>query len=183
MALWGSKDQANNAPKSADAGGIGVSANGQALFGKTQLSELVTGVAVGTFGVDTTEAGVTSGEGKKIQHAGWNLRKAGSGPVVQISANTGAYSPDGNVFVTFVGGGEGNTAANAQIQTNGAKLITGVVLNSGGQYISTPTVSAVNANVSFTVTMGGRANRVQYETLVAMGSMSGDAEDVIFPNS
>lgn len=30
---------------------------------------------------------------------------------------------------------------------------------------------------------GGRAGRVQYETLVAMGSMTGDAEDTIFPDS
>lgn len=29
---------------------------------------------------------------------------------------------------------------------------------------------------------GGRAGRVQYETLVAMGSMSGDAEDAVFPD-
>lgn len=29
---------------------------------------------------------------------------------------------------------------------------------------------------------GGRAGRVQYETLVAMGSMTGDGEDTIFPD-
>lgn len=29
---------------------------------------------------------------------------------------------------------------------------------------------------------GGRAGRVQFETLVAMGSMTGDAEDTIFPD-
>ena len=31
--------------------------------------------------------------------------------------------------------------------------------------------------------MGGRAGRVHYETLVAMGSMTGDAEDTIFPDA
>jgi hypothetical protein len=30
------------------------------------------------------------------------------------------------------------------------------------------------SNAAFTITMGGRANRVQTETLVAMGSMTGD---------
>lgn len=30
---------------------------------------------------------------------------------------------------------------------------------------------------------GGRANRVHVETLVAMGSMSGDAEDVVYPDA
>jgi len=34
-----------------------------------------------------------------------------------------------------------------------------------------------------TVGSGGRAGRVQYETLVAMGSMTGDAEDVILKDS
>lgn len=33
-----------------------------------------------------------------------------------------------------------------------------------------------------TVGSGGRAGRVMYETLVAMGSMSGDGEDAIFPD-
>ena len=33
-----------------------------------------------------------------------------------------------------------------------------------------------------TVGTGGRAGRVQYETLVAMGSMSGDGEDTVFPD-
>ena len=36
-------------------------------------------------------------------------------------------------------------------------------------------------NAVFTVTMGGRANRVQLETLVAMGSMTGDSGGVPFP--
>jgi hypothetical protein len=30
------------------------------------------------------------------------------------------------------------------------------------------------SNAVFTITMGGRANRVHTETLVAMGSMTGD---------
>lgn len=34
-----------------------------------------------------------------------------------------------------------------------------------------------------TVGSGGRAGRVQYETLVAMGSMTGDAEDTIFKDT
>lgn len=33
-----------------------------------------------------------------------------------------------------------------------------------------------------TVGTGGRAGRVMYETLVAMGSMSGDGEDAVFPD-
>jgi hypothetical protein len=184
MALWGSIDQANNAPKYTNV--AGVSANGEVLYGNTQISAFVTNQAVGTFGVDSTEAGVTSGDGKKVAHAGWNLRKSGTGPVVSISANTGSYSPDGNVYITFTGGGTGTTAANAQVKVNSvSKLILSVELNSGGVYESTPTAAATNANAVFTITMGGRANRVQYETLVSMGSMEigGNSDDTLFPDS
>lgn len=182
MALWGSEDLANNAPKHTIV--AGVSANGQQMYGNTQVSAFVTNEATGVFGVDTTEAGVTSGEGKKVAHAGWNLRKAGIGPVISVTANTGAYSPDGNIYLSFTGGGS-NTAANAQIVTDGTKKIVSITLNTGGSYEVTPTATATNANAVFTITMGGRANRIHYETLVAMGSMSvgGNTDDTIFPDS
>jgi len=183
MSLWGSIDQANNAPKYAVAGGFGVSANGQTLYGNTTISAFVANSALGVFGVDTTEQGVTSNP--KGGHAGWVMRKTGTGPVVSISANTGSYSPDGNVYISFTGGGTSNVVANAQVFTNSvSKLITNVVVNSGGEYVLTPSATATNANAVFTITMGGRANRVQLETLVAMGSMSGDgSDDSVFADS
>ena len=47
----------------------------------------------------------------------------------------------------------------------------------------TPGPIAINS-ASFVVTMGGRSNRIQYETLVAMGSMTGDgSDDTLFPDS
>lgn len=185
MALWSNTDANTSAPKYAVAGGLGVSANGFVLYGNTQLSAFSTSSALGVFGVDTTEAGITTGEGKAVAHAGWNLRKAGSGKVLSITANTGATSPDGNVLITFTGGGTGNTVANAQIFVNSAsKVIQTITMIDGGSYTSTPTPAAVNAIATFTVTMGGRANRVQHETLVAMGSMTGDGDDdTIFPDS
>lgn len=184
MALWGSRDLQNNAPKYAVAGGVGVAANGQALFGNTQVSAFATNLTLGTFGVDTTEAGISSGDGKKVAHAGWNLRKVGVGPIVSISANTGSYSPDGNVYLSFTGN-DGATVANAQIKVNSAsKLILTVDVLNGGVYSTTPSAVAANANAIFTITMGGRANRVQMETLVAMGSMTDDAsDDALFPDS
>ena len=183
MALWSNTDANTSAPKYTVAGGFGVSANGQQLYGNTQISAFVANSALGVFGVDTTEQGVAANP--KGGHAGWILRKTGTGPVVSISANTNSYSPDGNVYITFAGGGSSNVVANAQVFTNSvSKLITNVVVNSGGEYVLTPTATAVNANAVFTVTMGGRANRVQIETLVAMGSMTGDgADDDVFADS
>ena len=170
MALWSNSDADTSAPKNAVAGGLGVSANGQTLFENTTIDAYVPNAAVGVYGVTAAEeASETDG----TQHAGWNLVKRGTGPVVSITANTGAYSPDGNVYLTFTGGGTGNTSANAQILTNGSKQILSITVNEGGEYITTPTIGTVaNANVALTITMGGRANRVQTETLVAMGSIS-----------
>lgn len=183
MSLWSNTDANTSAPKYAVAGGLGVSANGFQLFGNTQLSAFTTSTALGVFGVDPAESSNTTGEGKFVQHAGWNLRKAGSGKILSITTNTGATSPDGNVLITFTGGGTGTSPANAQIFVNSvSKVIQTINVIDGGRYTSTPTAVATNAVATFTITMGGRANRVSYETMVAMGSMTGDAnDDAIFP--
>jgi hypothetical protein len=168
MALWSNTDANTSAPKFAVAGGLGVSADGNTLFENETIDAYVGDAAVGVFGVTTAEKSSET----SAQHAGWVIKKQGTGPVVSISANTGAFSPDGNVYITFTGGGTGNTTANAQITTNGSKQIIGITVNSGGEYLTAPTAAAVNANAAFTITMGGRAGRVQSETLVAMGSIS-----------
>ncbi|MGI9215007.1 MAG: hypothetical protein ACR2HS_05080 [Gammaproteobacteria bacterium] len=185
MALWNSNDQANNAPKYTVV--AGVNANGEQMFGNTQVSAFVTEQATGIFGVDTTEAGILTGEGKKVAHAGWNLRKAGSGPVTGIIITGGNVNYNTNGFITFTS--TNGSGANASYTVNTvSNTISTITLNSGGSgYTEAPTATAANAtgvnSATFTLTMGGRAGRVQYETLVAMGSIAGDAEDTIFPNS
>lgn len=191
MALWGNLDAANNAPKQTDTSGYGgstpqVTANGQVYFGNTKTDAFITNAQIGVFGVDSTEMGITTGEAPAAQHAGWNIRKAGMGPVLTITANTGAVSANG--YITFSGGskvtGSGNTAANAQIYVNSAGYIMNVTVRSGGLYANTPVATAASGNAVFTITMGGRANRVQYETIVAMGSMIGDgSDDALLPDS
>ena len=87
--------------------------------------------------------------------------------------------------MTITGGGENNTPATVIVSTNAAGYITSVGVPVQGLFASTPTVNTMsNSNAVFTITMGGRANRVQYETLVAMGSMVGDAsDDAIAPDA
>jgi hypothetical protein len=173
MSLWNNTDANTSAPKFSVASGIGISSNGNALYGNTK---------VGVFGVDTTEQRVAAN--KDGAHAGWVLRQVGTGPVASITANTGSYSPDGNVYLTFTNGGA-NTTANAQIVTNGSKQILSITINDPGRYERTPTIGAVaNANVALTIVMGGRANRATVETIVAMGSMTGDgSDDTVFADS
>jgi hypothetical protein len=185
MSLWGNVDASNNAPNFSGLTGYDTSTTGQSLansqpssvFGNTYISATRTDVGFGVFGVDTTEQPVTSG----ITHAGWVARTAGAGPIVSVTANSGAVGV--NATMTITGGGENNTPATVVVSTNANSFITTVSVISGGLYTSTPTLNAMS-NAVFTVTMGGRANRVQYETLVAMGSMTGDAsDDAILPDS
>lgn len=182
MSLWKSTDANTSVPKFAPAtvNLAPTQNNSNTLFGNTQVSAIVTNQAVGIFGVDTTEKSNTTGEGQKMAHAGWNLRRKGTGGIVSVAGSGGSgYSATG--FMTITGGGLINTAANISFSnTNGTYAFT---INNPGLYESTPTLTGPGGTSgTFTATMGGRANRVTYETLVAMGSMTGDAsDDAILP--
>ena len=86
MSLWGNLDAANNAPKFAGTGGIGLTANTQQLFSNTTFATTSSslgraGQAIGVFGLSALEASNT-GAGKANTagaHAGWVMRKEGTG--------------------------------------------------------------------------------------------------------
>ena len=206
MSLWGNLDASNNAPVFWDAGGYSANvsanasvaanaSNGQiaGIYGNTTIGFWREGVATGIFGVDAVEANsqLSSGDGRTVTHAGWVERTAYTGPVLSVVANAGSVAV--NSAIIFTGGSSGapagmtgNTAAVGQIYVNTAGYIVNVTLSSGGSYANTPVATANQGNAVFTVTMGGRANRVFQETLVAMGSMTGDAttaEDSNYPDS
>lgn len=181
MSLWSNSDANTSAPKSS---GLYVNrgpsqSTSNLLYGNTQISAYFAGQQTGMFGVDTAEDANTAGEDRRVTHTGWNIRRMGMGPIVSITANTvpaGALSSGG--FLTFSGGAgpgnaTGNTVANASY-TVASGNISAITIVSGGLYANTPAVVAIGAqtNIGFTVTMGGRANRVHYETIVAMGSMT-----------
>ena len=192
MALWSNTDANTSAPKYVT-NYLNVpqsSANVNLAYGNTTTGAFFTDAAVGVFGVDATEQTLASNQAEHSAHAGWVLRKAGMGGIATISAGATNKSNVGNAYVVFTGGGTGNTAANAQIFVNAtSNVVTSIVLNSVGLYENTPTATvAGNANVTITLTMGGRANRNTMETLVAMGSMTGDGsasanDDTIFADS
>ena len=71
----------------------------------------------------------------------------------------------------------GNTTANAYI----AGVTVGQYGVDTNETAATPAVTHAGWVVK-TEGQGGRAGRVTYETLVAMGSMTGDAEDSAFPD-
>ena len=192
MALWSNTDANTSVPKFAPSlVKVGNSqTNSNLLYGNTTTGAFITGTAVGVFGVDATEQGLASNQAEHSAHAGWVLRKTGMGGIATISAGATNRSNVGNAYVVFTGGGTGNTSANAQIFTNTlSNVVTSIVLNDAGLYETTPTATvAGNANVTITLTMGGRANRNTTETLVAMGSMTGDGgaianDDVTFADA
>jgi hypothetical protein len=189
MSLWGNVDASNNAPNFSGLTGYDTSTTGESLansqpssvFGNTFISATRTDVQFGVFGIDATEQTIFAVGAPT--HAGWVARTGGLGPVLSVTANAGAVGV--NATMTITGGGENNTPATVIVSTNAAGYITSVGVPVQGLYASTPTVNTMsNSNAVFTITMGGRANRVQYETLVAMGSMVGDAsDDAIAPDA
>lgn len=196
MSLWGNLDASNNAPNFSGLTGYKSStslANSQidGVFGNTTISQTRANVVFGVFGVDAIEANsaLSSGDGRNVTHAGWVARTVGTGPVLSITG-TGVST---NGYITFIGGSSGaaagmtgNIAANAQVYVNTTGWLVNVTMISAGSYANTPNVVFPSGNVEPIVTMGGRANRVTQETLVAMGSIYGDAtasDDSNYPDS
>lgn len=153
-------------------------ANANVIYANANVAQAFS-EAVGVYGVDTQEASNTqvTPAATRMAHAGWVQRTAGMGPVLSITANAGAFGT--NSFVTFSGGGTGNTAANATVSVAQNGAVLSITINTGGLYLTTPTAVPVSGNAAFTVTMGGRANRTQYETLVAAGSITGNGAVII----
>ena len=198
MSLWGNVDASNNAPNYSGLTGYDTSVTGEVLansstssvFNNTYISATRTGVEFGVFGVDTTEANnqLSTGDGRYVTHAGWIARTAYSGPVVSVAANTNAVGPAASACtytLVLSGGGTNNTAAQVSVTTAATGKISSVDVLSAGLYTGTPTTNTFG-NTVFTITMGGRNGRVTQETLVAMGSMEGDAtasDDTNYPDS
>ena len=136
------------------------------------------------FGIDTTEEGlITDGT---PTHAGWVARTKGAGGIDSVAANTDAVGPAASACtytLILSGGGTNNTSAQVSVTTAATGRITAVTVTNAGLYTGTPTANTFG-NTAFTFTMGGRNGRTTFETLVAMGSMEGDAsDDAIAPDA
>ena len=194
MALWGATDNSANAPKWTVLSGLGSSANGFTAYQNTTTSAFVNNLQLGIEGVNTVEiANNQLSNGANIGHAahtGWNLRKQGTGYVSSVSISSGGQGYNANAYIIFTGGGGisgsnanasytiANSLNSSQTFSSNAlqNTIVTVTLNSpGSNYTSAPTATAQGGNISaatFTVTMGGRVGRVQFETLVAFNNVA-----------
>jgi hypothetical protein len=181
MPLWGSKDQANNAPvyRVTDKFQSGQTKTGAA---NAYLNVAVSnGAVVSVVAADVTEAHAN----KAVIHPGWIVVRQGTGPVVSVTGTGGTGYVNGNIVTVS----NGTTNATATVVTNGTGNVASLVVTSGGSgFINTSAIAIAVANstggatgagtgATLTVTLGGRAGRKHMETLVAMGSITGDASD------
>lgn len=192
MALWSNLDASNSAPNYSGLTGYDTSVTGQSLansqpssiFGNTYMNATRTDVEFGVFGIDVAEQ-VAMTEGKAT-HAGWVARTKGAGPISSVTANTNAVGPAASAAsytLVLSGGGVNNTSAQVSVTTAATGRITSISVSNAGLYTGTPTTNTFG-NTVFTISMGGRNGRVMNETLVAMGSMEGDAsDDAIAPDA
>lgn len=189
MALWGSNSAiANNAPKTGIIDRSDV--RGNTAFGNTTVGAFRTNQAIGVFGVDTAET--INAAANAVTHAGWVKVVQGVGSVANLVIVAGGSSYT-NTDLIRVSGGTSN--ASGTLVTNSTGGITSVTITGAGagfKSVATSTVAVTNSSggtsagssATFTLTLGGRAGRVQMETLVAMGSINGDAsDDTIFPDA
>ena len=195
MSLWSNSDSANAAPIFPGVAGVD-NANGSQMFGNTQIAAFNTGLreTTGIFGVDVTEQTVSMSSNTHPQHAGWVLVTRGTGPIISVTANTGAANALSG-YITFTGGGVGANQANVLVTVDANNRIqnTSFTINAGGNYLIPPVGVLANglgaSNAVFTFTLGGRAGRSQTETLVAMGTIgvgavvADAADDTIFPDT
>jgi hypothetical protein len=188
MSLWGNLDNATG--------------NDKPLFANTSNStsnSTINGTVANTnayygnmYGVSATEVAANP---NKAVHAGWVSQKIGTGPVASISITSGGtgINADGYLLISdnsYLGQGAGFNAsfsiANSQntlqtYSTNSAwNVINSITIVNGGSGFSNVAALNVRTNGSNTtwpnlsITLGGRAGRFNYETIVAMGSITGD---------
>lgn len=211
MPLWGRNDQASSASANVQTSNgapigtytavkLGGGANAHAantagsranvdiqMFDNTTPGAFLSGQAVGVFGVDATEMQVNRTNGRTIAHAGWNLRRAGTGPLKSIALTGATATAYNNAdIITVKSPSTGGTNATVTFTTNstgGSLTFTISNTGSGFNLVSIPTsnisitnatggTAAGNSTVTYLVaTAGGRAGRVAFETIVAMGSL------------
>jgi hypothetical protein len=183
MSLWGNVDYPSGNQKPLFANTSNVSSNSTINGTKANTSKYYGIVA----GVSATEEESSNSTPQHPTHAGWVSLKIGTGPIsaVAISAG-GTVNANGFILVTDtatdttsnITGSGANISYTINAVTNTVTSVTVVNGGSGFSNVAKLTYKVTGANLSqptLVFTLGGRAGRIQTETLVAMGSITGDA--------
>lgn len=185
MSMWGKNDNAANSvnygstlfKKTAN------SANKTGLYGNTTVGAFVNKAVVSIVGVDTVEKANTSDPQSYAQHSGWNIKKTGTGSLVSITIAGGGTGYSNTDVIKVTPSSPGAVNATASLTTNATGgIISVAITNVGAGFITVnPSNVAVTnssggatggSSANLVATAGGRAGRIQFETIVATGSIS-----------
>jgi hypothetical protein len=153
-----------------------------ALFDNTTPGAFISKMATGVFGVDANEEQVNRANGRTINHAGWVFRRAGTGSIITLSVSGSAAvqnSFSNSDTISIASPESGGTATGTVVTNSVGSIISTTITNAGYGFtalnnsanVTLTTSTGSNSVAIITATAGGRAGRVQYETLVAMGSL------------
>ena len=190
MSLWGNIDYRTSNLKPVFANTTNASSN-STINGTAANTNHYYGIVAGVSASETERANSLP---QHPTHAGWVSMKIGTGPIASISVSGGTgINAAGYLTITDTSvlgqGKDANisfTTANSQntLQTYSTNSTlntfgTFTIANGGSFYSNSAaiTIRTNGANTSlgtFTITLGGRAGRIQTETLVAMGSITLD---------
>ncbi len=164
MPLWGNTDSAANSVKygtelvrsgPAGSGDAAKAANNTSLYANVTPGAFKPDAVVGQFAVTRQEKANTSGPEKDYpQHIGWNMRFAGTGPVLTFSATGGTGFANGETVL--VSGGSLN--ATGVVTANATGNLASVAVRTGGAGWANVagTTVAINRDKRVTsITVGG----------------------------
>jgi len=193
MSLWGAKDAVSNTSQEwvAAFGKKGNTANRTAFYGNTTTGAFTANMKVGVVAISATE--MTKGDQRKITSATVSAGGANyaNGDVVRLSTGVATTNAEftvttgaGNTSVVslvisnagvFTSPPSGTSATNNKTAANASAngLVIRVVFSSVTEGKKAPH-TGWNVRKEFT---GGRAGRVQYETLVAGGITTDNPAD------
>jgi hypothetical protein len=204
---WSDKDTASNsvlwAVKYANLPANSVNRDafyGNSTVGAWKNNNVAMSFAMGQFGVSTAEEANSSGEGSKVAHTGWAVRRAFTGPIDSVTVAAGGTNYKNTDTIRITTGGLTGLTANATgtVTTNATGGIVSITITSGGSgYVAATRANSAfvfaNATGGSTITgaganlvavAGGRAGRVQYETIVAFGmANNGTSDDSFLPQA
>jgi hypothetical protein len=116
-----------------------------AMFNNATPGAFLSGMAVGVFGVSAPEMSnnVLNNSIERGAHAGWNLRRAGTGPVTSftVTAAGSGFSNGETIRVS-----NGGTNATGTITSNGTGNMTSVAVTSSGAGFTNTTMAAIAFN-------------------------------------
>src|ERR1019366_1750763 len=159
MAQWANTNDSANAVNwvaeslNQGSGKTAIVANNTALFGNTtpqaflnphlnSSSDYARKQTVGQFAVEANQVSNTGGEGGKVTHAGFQIRRAGMGPITGATGAGSGYTNGAIVVITETGG---NTAQGV-LTTNSTGGVVSIAVSKGGLFSNTSGLTITNPN-------------------------------------